>query len=215
MSKVGRCTRNFDEALRTLDGDSIGCMLDIGCGTGRTLHLLERFKNAKRIGLDIDLRELKQAKTKCTAVAGSGSHLPFADNLFDLVVEFHTFHHIDNYAKAIKEVSRCLRKGGHFLMVEAVNDNPIFRFLRNMHPIARKMPIESNFLYRELIDTLMRNGFAVKSEKRFGIMFEFAIGGLPHVPFFVRRLTSAIDGGLERVFGTKYCASCVVLAQKR
>jgi len=31
----------------------------------------------------------------------------------------------------------------------------------------------------------------------------------------IKRLASTMDSGLEKIFRTKYCASCVVLARKQ
>ena len=215
LSQLGRCSRHLYQALSLIDEREINSILDIGCGNGRTFYLFDRFKNARLIGIDPNMKALRKAKSKCSAILGSGSSLPFSDETLDLIVEFHTFHHISDYTEAISEVSRCLRKDGYLLMVEAVNDNPVFHFLRDKHPIAKHMPIESNFRFRELINGLEKEGFAVKSKKRFGLLFEFTLGGIPGMPFFIKRFTSTIDEGLERIFGTEYCASCVVLAKKK
>jgi len=214
LTKLGRCSNYFYKALQTLNSNTIKRILDLGCGDGRTFYLLDGFKDAKGVGLDLDLNGLKKAQKKCLAVLGGGERLPFLDNSFDLIVEFHVLHHIPDYSKAISEVYRCLRKGGYFLMVEAVNDNPIFRFIRDKHPITKHMPIESNFKFQELMNGLEKEGFAIRSKKRFGLLFEFTLGGIPGMPFFIRRFTSTIDEGLERIFGIEYCASCVVLAKK-
>jgi len=210
----GRCSICFREFLNMLDARSINSVLDVGCSSGRTFHLLDRFRSAFMVGMDIDKKELKKAHDKCNAVLATGLRLPFTENSFDLIVEFHTFHHIPGYTQAISEAARCLKKGGHFLMVEAVNDNPVFRFFRDKHPIARHMPIESNFMFNELMNSLENSGLKVKNTKRFGIFFEFTLGGIPGVPTLIKSLTSAMDGFLEKFLGTKYCASCVILCEK-
>ena len=214
LSKLGRCSGYFYKALQNLKGDRINRVLDLGCGDGRTFHLLEGFKDARGVGLDMDLKSLKKAKENYLAVLGTGEKLPFSDKTFDLIVEFHVLHHIPDYSNAISQVSRCLRDGGYFLMVEAVNDNPIFHFIRDKHPITEHMPIESNFRFGELVRTLERNGFSVIDRKRFGLFFEFTLGGIPGMPFFIRKLTSVMDEKLEKMFGTKHCASCVILVRK-
>ena len=215
LNNLGRCSRHFYNALETLNAEGVKNILDLGCGRGRVFHLFDKFKNAELTGLDISVKDLKKAKDKCLAVSGTGERLPFADNTFDLIVEFHTLHHIRDYTKVIADVHRCLKKDGHFLMVEAVNDNPVFRRIRDMHPITEHMPIESNFTFGELVGTLDRKGFSVKSKERFGFFFEFTLGGVPGMPSFVKNLTSAMDERLEKLFGTEKCASCVVLAKKR
>ena len=214
LSGLGRCSGHFYDSILSMDSEGVKDILDIGCGRGRTFYLLDRFQEARRFGLDININELRKAKEKCFASLGSGLSLPFKQETFDLIVEFHTFHHIPEYAKAINEVARCLKKGGHFLMVEAVNDNPLFRFFRDKHPIARHMPIESNFMFNELIGSIRNSGLEVRSAERFGILLEFTLGGIPGMPAIIKRAASAVDGFLERFMGTKYCASCVVLSRK-
>jgi len=211
---LGRCSRHFYYALSGLGSDNVRKILDIGCGSGRTFRLFSMFGEAVFFGLDVDLLSLLKAKAKCLAVRASGKKLPFAGESFDLIVEFHTMHHIKDYKSVIKEVHRCLAPGGHFLMVEAVDDNPVFRLLRSKHPITDHMPIESNFVFNELTGSLESSGLKIRSAKRFGIFFEFTLGAIPGMPALIERITSAMDGFLERFLGTKYCASCVVLAKK-
>jgi len=214
-AKLGRCSWYFYHALKDLGQESMKRILDIGCGTGRTFRLFDMFGEAVFFGLDIDSFSLEKAKVECLAIRASGEKLPFAVESFDLIIEFHTMHHIKDYKKVIKEACRCLTPGGHFLMVEAVNDNPIFRLLRNKHPITDHMPIESNFTFAELENSLEEAGFSVKTVERFGVFFEFTLGGIPGLPLFLKRIASAMDAPLEKLLGDKYCASCVVLAKKK
>jgi len=215
MGKLGRCTRFFCNALDKIEKISIKTMLDIGCGEGRTLDLTDRFSGATRIGADINMKSLKKAKEKCLAVLASGKTLPFKREKLDLIMEFHTFHHIPGYEGAVREVGRCLKDGGYFVLVEAVNDNPLFAVMRRVHPVAKEMPIESNFKFQDLLNTLKENEFSVEKHERFGLIFELTLGAVPGMPFFIRKVTGFLDSALEKVFGTRFCASCVIVARKR
>jgi SAM-dependent methyltransferase len=46
--------------------------------------------------------------------------LPFEDGSFDLVTCFSTLHHIPNVTAVVREVSRCMSKGGQMLLREPV-----------------------------------------------------------------------------------------------
>lgn len=212
--RLGRGTQEFCRILSTMDAEKMERIVDIGCGDGRTLKHMKRFKNATIIGVDIDAKLLAKARQDCLPVLASGEKMPFEEGSLDLVVEFHTFHHIPDYTRALFEVYRCLKPGGYFLMVDAVEDNFIFKAIRDMHPITEEIPIESKYTLAELTDVLKKNGFSIKEKKRFGLFFEFTLGGIPGIPVFIKRLTSLMDAVLERIFGTEYCATCVILAKK-
>ena len=69
-------------------------ILEIGCGYGKVIEgLRELLPHAKIVGIDFSPTQLGLARdfldgkrTNSTLVLGSGEHLPFADNSFDLVL---------------------------------------------------------------------------------------------------------------------------------
>jgi ubiquinone/menaquinone biosynthesis C-methylase UbiE len=100
-------------------------ILDVGCGTGRLLRTAEqRFPNARLLGVDPAPEMVKQAE----AAVGNGSAirfqqataeaLPFHDSQFDLVFSTLTFHHWEDQAKGIREISRVLAPGGRWLVAD-------------------------------------------------------------------------------------------------
>jgi cyclopropane fatty-acyl-phospholipid synthase-like methyltransferase len=58
----------YETKKKTLDNLALGgdeIVLDVGCGQGHFLKLLHRFyPNVKRIGIDINLKDLKSKKPK-------------------------------------------------------------------------------------------------------------------------------------------------------
>ncbi|MBI4999491.1 class I SAM-dependent methyltransferase [Candidatus Gottesmanbacteria bacterium] len=93
-------------------------VLDIGCGDGHFSKFLFKNQGEIEVGVDIDKNELKKAKN-CRVyrkiVLANAERLPFGDGSFRTVVSNSTFEHIENDILAVAEVSRVLRKGGHFL----------------------------------------------------------------------------------------------------
>lgn len=100
------------------DGDAI---LDIGCGNGR---LYQAFKDLQVSYTGIDQSEglIKIAKEKVpegTFVVADMTSLPFEDESFENIFSIASFHHLSSVAqreKAMAEMKRVLKPGGHILM---------------------------------------------------------------------------------------------------
>lgn len=113
----------------TLDKDDFR-VLDIGCGYGRLSgELLKKSPKIKVFGIDIAQRYVdlynKALSPKGKAVRGDVCNLPFKDHSFDLVFVVTTLMYLTDYQdqlKAIKEISRVLKPGGWFVIIER---NPI------------------------------------------------------------------------------------------
>lgn len=108
--------------------DSIGRVLDIGCGTGTFVATIKRLHPAVEVvGLDPDLKALARAKAKA-ARAGVSVHfdegfadkLPYANASFDRIFSSLMFHHItgEDRPNTVREVRRVLKPGGSFHLVD-------------------------------------------------------------------------------------------------
>ena len=127
--------RNYDLlAADILKYRSEGSLLDVGTGPGYLLVKLhglcpalrltgldaspamvsEAGKNLKRVGLSDSIRVLE----------GFAQALPFEDESFDAVVSTGSIHHWKDPIGGLNEVYRVMRKGGHALMYDIVNDMP-------------------------------------------------------------------------------------------
>jgi SAM-dependent methyltransferase len=63
-----------------------------------------------------------------------GRNLPFADNSMQAIFMTHTFHHIPDVARFLKEADRVLKPGGYVAMVEVAH-TPFARFFFDkFHP---------------------------------------------------------------------------------
>ncbi len=83
--------------------------LDIGCGAGRHTRLLRDF-GYRAIGVDT---------SSPYGVVGDMRDLPSADNWFDVALAFGVFYYgtHEDHLKAISEMHRVLKPGGHGLVV--------------------------------------------------------------------------------------------------
>jgi ubiquinone/menaquinone biosynthesis C-methylase UbiE len=88
-------------------------VLEVGCGTGL---ILKRLQGAARSlhGLDISRGMLAEARRRGYAVTeGSATDLPFADGSFDLAFSFKVLAHVPDIRRALHEMARVVRPGGH------------------------------------------------------------------------------------------------------
>lgn len=109
--------RDVAERLKNTEYQSL---LDIGCGTGYLIDLLQKQKNALYCGLDLSPEMLKMAKEKLSEsvclTEGSSDKLPYEDSSFDIVTCIQSFHHYPNPEKAMAEAYRVLKKGGLYIL---------------------------------------------------------------------------------------------------
>ena len=120
---------SFDTEYKTvtqaakLEGDEI--LLDLGCGSGiYSRPLAQRLNRGTVVGLDLSVPMLNHASSRARSeglenlllIHGNALDLPFPDNEFDAVVCCATIHHfsITDLLRAIIEVHRVLKPGGHF-----------------------------------------------------------------------------------------------------
>jgi ubiquinone/menaquinone biosynthesis C-methylase UbiE len=109
--------------VRALGIPSEARILEVGCGRGVALPVLERLCSPSRlVGLDIDpelladaaanLREHGTTAELCTADV---RRMPFEDGAFDVIIDFGTLFHIAKPQAASAEIARVLAPGGMFV----------------------------------------------------------------------------------------------------
>ena len=120
-------------------------VLEVGCGRGRGLTGLSKLLAPSRlVGLDINgefLAEAEQAlrdeSLRAELYQGDVRSLPFANESFDLVIDFGTCYHIAFPARALTEIYRVLTSDGFF-----VHETVVSQLLS--HPVrslGRAMPL--------------------------------------------------------------------------
>jgi SAM-dependent methyltransferase len=92
-------------------------ILDIGCGMGQSLVALHLSAHVEAWGLDCDVAALAAGSRivprNVHLLAGTGEHLPFPDQSFDLVFSRVALPYMD-ISKVIAEAARVLLPGGEF-----------------------------------------------------------------------------------------------------
>lgn len=89
--------------------------LEVGCGTGLILARVAR--EARRAeGVDLSPGMLELARKRGLEVReASATELPYPDNSFDVVYSFKVLAHVPDIDKALSEMARVCRPGGHVL----------------------------------------------------------------------------------------------------
>ncbi len=115
-----------NELLGNIKGKKI---LDFGCGTGIYANTLAK-KGAVVKGFDVSEEMLSIAREENPQLdlrRGSGYKIPFKEK-FDIVLASLVVHYLNNWDKMFQEVSRVLKKNGHFVFSTG---NPVMESVKN------------------------------------------------------------------------------------
>jgi ubiquinone/menaquinone biosynthesis C-methylase UbiE len=118
-------------------------MLDIGCGTGALLQMVqEKKKDARLFGVDLSEKMIQVAKAKLGEKAdlrvSDSEKLPFPNGAFDLVMCTFSFHHYPNPGAVLSEVRRVLAPGGRLILVDPTTAIPLLRQVVNFRNLFIK-----------------------------------------------------------------------------
>lgn len=124
------------EALVRSHLTSASRVLDLGCGRGGVVELFWR-DVALAAGVDADASSLAEHRAAGMPVLlGRGESLPFVDGSFDLVVCLWVLEHLRRPEEVLREVSRVLRPGGHFVFLTPNLKHPLLR----LNQVGRALP---------------------------------------------------------------------------
>ena len=109
--------------VRTLGLPTDVRILEVGCGRGIALPVLDRLCSPRRLaGLDIDEEllveaadNLRECGTQAELYRGDVRRMPFADEAFDVIIDFGTLYHIARSPAALDEIARVLAPAGTFV----------------------------------------------------------------------------------------------------
>jgi ubiquinone/menaquinone biosynthesis C-methylase UbiE len=107
--------------------NTLGDVLDVGCGTGALLSRLQTTQPVSQLtGVDASAEMLKIARNRLPAEItlreSWAEELPFDDCAFDTVVSCNMFHFIRRPHDALNEMFRVLRPGGMMVITDWCDD---------------------------------------------------------------------------------------------
>lgn len=149
-------------------------LLDVGCGTGRTLHQIALAHPAMRLwGVDLSPAYVRAARERLSAVeeltlaVENGEHLPFTDASFDVATSVYMFHELPRNARrnVLRELHRVVRPGG----LVVIEDSAQLAESEELAPALREFPREfhepfyDDYLGDDLAGILREVGFVVEA----------------------------------------------------
>ncbi len=157
------------EFLNTRSFDRKPKIVDVGCGTGRTLLLLARtYPGAEYYGLDPSSENLRSARAKlsrhhATLLADPPGDIQVKDGYFDVVTSSYIFHQRPRTERVeiLREMNRVLRPGGLLVVQDSVQnvDAPELAHFIQHHPDELHHPNYRDYLGHDLGDCMREAGF--------------------------------------------------------
>lgn len=92
-------------------------VLDVGCGAGRFLDVASRWGAARMIGIDFSFAVEASQKNvgdrpNCDVIQADVFHLPFKDEVFDVIFSLGVLHHTRDTEEAFLSLPRHLKANG-------------------------------------------------------------------------------------------------------
>ncbi len=140
-------------------------ILDVGCGDGFHLHLLDKYgkKSWELEGVDLDKRAVKRANQAGLKVhLGSVEEINLPHESYDLVFMIMTIEHVEKPDAVLKTVNKLLRKGGRLVIVTDNTGSIDFNLFKKNYWGGYHFPRHWNLFNRHSISELAKNtGFDV------------------------------------------------------
>ncbi|MBP0017584.1 MAG: methyltransferase domain-containing protein [Cyanobacteria bacterium SBLK] len=145
-----------------------GHLLDVACGTGRSLQFLQKtLPKMSLYGIDLSHPYLKKARerlgNKVHLKQGKGEALPYPDRFFTVVTSTFVFHEIPAPIRQqiFDECYRVLKPGGILILCDSLQAGDIPKLdpvLSNFATVFHE-PYYLNYLQDNLSDRLQNSGF--------------------------------------------------------
>lgn len=110
-------SNHVDASVMYLRSISRGRLLDIGCGNGATLRVMQDL-GWDAEGIDFDPVTVENAQSKCLRVhLGTLREQQYNDDSFDAVVMCHVIEHVHDPLDLVRECQRVLKPGGRLVIL--------------------------------------------------------------------------------------------------
>lgn len=144
-------------------------VLEIGCGSGGNLQMLDAYGNLFAMELDDEARSMANARNVCNVKKGElPDDIPFDDG-FDLICMLDVIEHIDDDLSTLLSVRDKLNQKGTLLITV-----PAYKFLWNAHDVANHH--KRRYTKKQLVDIVSKSGLNIKYSTYFNtILFPLIV----------------------------------------
>ena len=152
-------------------------VVELGCGAAALARaLVRRWPGSRVVGLEVDERQhaknLASPQPGLEFLAAGAQAVPFEDGRFDLALMLKSLHHVPRplMGRALAEVARVLRPGGHLYVSEPVYGGPFNELIRLFNDEG-----EVRAAAQAALDLALREGpWQQVAERRFEMPARFA-----------------------------------------
>jgi len=167
--------RNIKMVLDKINLVKSSNIIDIGCGTGRTLKYFKDFGYKKAIGIDLSDMAIKHCENKGLRLGKDvfkkdAKRTGFKTGSFDLVFSDGLLEHFSDFTPIVKEMTRIsnryvlITQPNHFSLLDRLRQN-----------LKRKDVHEYTYKLKDFVDTFEKFGYFLKYKKSIGLFFEYWI----------------------------------------
>ena len=139
-------------------------ILDVGCGTGANLQLLEKFGEVEGIDVSEEALAFCRERGHRNVRHGEAEKLPFDDGSFDIVTALDVVEHLDDDLSSLKEMRRVLKTGGRIVLFV-----PAFMFLWGIQDELSNH--RRRYTLPQLVRVVREAGFSVERASYANIIF--------------------------------------------
>lgn len=146
---------------------SVYKILNVGCGTGGTIDMLEKFGTTDNVDISDEAINYMKKRGYKRITKVDNVMLPFKEKTYDMVGAFDVLEHIENQVKALKEWKRVLKDDGYIII-----SVPAYQWLWTEHDVS--LHHKRRYTERRLVEAAKAAGL-VPEKSSYAIVFSLPL----------------------------------------